>query len=247
MSYRLLEEIWSSDLNSTDKFVLMRLADHAQDDGTSIYPSNASVARFCSMSLRTVWESIRRLRDSGLLVEVRKANSGGRKTAEYRIDTGALRAHRMCDAELSNNCSRAEIAHVQKPQTPKQILPSTHAEIAHKPLLNPDETLSGLNRYAWQGKIARLNAKDYQEWKARYHAIPDFDADLAGLDDWWNRLHPEGSGERKNWFYAISASLAKAHQRWSAEGRKDQRGGSARKPISQLRAGSPEAMAAYDV
>ena len=62
---------------------------------------------------------------------------------------------------------------------------------------------------AFAGKTVRLNARDLDRWKARYHAIADLTAELGSLDDW---LQAQDDRARKNWFQIVSGALNKKHQ-----------------------------------
>lgn len=63
--------------------------------------------------------------------------------------------------------------------------------------------------YAFFGTTIRLNAADFEKWKAAYSAIPDLRAELTGLDDWWQDRPPEA---RKKWFHSTSGMLSRKHQ-----------------------------------
>jgi biotin operon repressor len=58
--------VWELDLASTDKLVLLALADNANDDGTC-WPSIRKIAEKSSLSERAVQNAISRLRDAGKL------------------------------------------------------------------------------------------------------------------------------------------------------------------------------------
>lgn len=62
--------------------------------------------------------------------------------------------------------------------------------------------------YRFQGRVIRLNERDYDQWKRVYHAIPDFDAELQRIDD---------SELPQNWFCAVSAKLAAKHQKFISQ------------------------------
>jgi hypothetical protein len=64
-------------------------------------------------------------------------------------------------------------------------------------------------RYAFQGKTIRLNQRDFDLWKQTYHAIPDLNAELDSLDDWWQRQTEE---ERADWWGRTKRSLNRKHQ-----------------------------------
>src|SRR5260370_15743005 len=59
-------------LSATDKSVLLALADHAADDGSSVYPSIATLMQKTEHSERTVRESLRQLEGAGLMEHATK-------------------------------------------------------------------------------------------------------------------------------------------------------------------------------
>lgn len=62
------------------------LADHADHDGTSIYPAVSTVAKLTRQSERTVQYHLRSMQDSGWLLLVGNAKAGRGKAREYRIN-----------------------------------------------------------------------------------------------------------------------------------------------------------------
>lgn len=63
--------------------------------------------------------------------------------------------------------------------------------------------------YAFQGRVVRLNRRDYDEWRKRFSAIPDFDAELSALDGW---LSDQSASKQKNWFGSAAPWLNRRHQ-----------------------------------
>ena len=61
MSIRIMSEVWRTDLPTTEKMVLLVIADHASDDGTNAYPSQATIASKASISIRTVQRCVNNL------------------------------------------------------------------------------------------------------------------------------------------------------------------------------------------
>ena len=78
-----MAEVFKLDLPSTDKFVLVAMADYAQDDGTRCYPSVAALARKTSLCERSVQYALRRLELAKLLIA--QGVSNGRSTTTYII------------------------------------------------------------------------------------------------------------------------------------------------------------------
>ncbi|QGP80016.1 hypothetical protein [Sphingobium sp. CAP-1] len=65
------------------------------------------------------------------------------------------------------------------------------------------------SEYAFAGSVIRLNDAHFGEWKARYHGIPDFRAELASLDAWF-AIQPEE--KRRSWFHTAQGALNRKHQ-----------------------------------
>jgi hypothetical protein len=59
--------------------------------------------------------------------------------------------------------------------------------------------------YKWQGRVIKLNERDYNMWKAAYSAIPDFDAELMSLDSFLSQ------NPNSNWFMFASGALKNKH------------------------------------
>lgn len=93
MSLALLPLIWRMKpgiLTSSEKIVLLRLADFAQEDGSSIYPCLKRIAEETSLSLRTVQRAITELLEKGCLQLVQSFTS--RKPNIYQINVSFLRS-----------------------------------------------------------------------------------------------------------------------------------------------------------
>lgn len=63
--------------------------------------------------------------------------------------------------------------------------------------------------YAFSGKVIRLTDQDFENWRAIYHAIPDFRAELTSLDSW---LTGQPAEKQNGWFHVASGSLNRKHQ-----------------------------------
>ncbi len=91
MSVRVMSDVFSAEMDSpTDKLVLLALADHAADDGSSVYPSVKHLSLKCDMSERTVQRYLRRLEQADL-IRVEKKSSRYAPT-RYQLNLAAIRA-----------------------------------------------------------------------------------------------------------------------------------------------------------
>jgi hypothetical protein len=62
-----MSECWRTDLPTVEKMVLLVIADHASDDGTEAWPSQATIAAKASISIRTVQRAVNSLVAAGYL------------------------------------------------------------------------------------------------------------------------------------------------------------------------------------
>lgn len=94
---------------------------------------------------------------------------------------------------------------------PKGILerPKEEEEGKKEEEKTPPTPQGGGQDYAFSGKVARLNRRDYDDFRARFHAIPDFDAALAACDGW---LSDQSEAKQRKWFGSLAPWLEKRHQ-----------------------------------
>ena len=62
-----MSEVWLTKLPLTEKMVLLVIADHANDEGTEAWPSQATIANKASISIRTVQRSVNSLVEQGYI------------------------------------------------------------------------------------------------------------------------------------------------------------------------------------
>jgi hypothetical protein len=75
---------------STQKLLMLRVADYADDDGQGVYPSIAEVARQTGASERQVQYAIRSLETCGLLERVQDGGTKDRRTNVWRVNVDLL-------------------------------------------------------------------------------------------------------------------------------------------------------------
>ena len=88
---------------------------------------------------------------------------------------------------------------------------NTHSH-SHSQSQNPEEESpadAGSARYAFEGKVVRVNFRDFKQWQSTFTGIPDLKAELMALDTFYSEL-PEK--DRKNWFIRCSTALNNKHQ-----------------------------------
>ena len=98
MSIKLMSLVWDNGPNdATQRFVLLALADRANDQGGSCYPSILELSKKCAMSQRTVIRAIDGLVDGGFLVRKRHKS----RSNSYTIVVDHLRPIESVSDNLS--------------------------------------------------------------------------------------------------------------------------------------------------
>lgn len=110
MSIKLMSLVWDFGPNdSTQRFVLLALADRANDQGGSCYPSILELSKKCAMSQRTVIRAIDALVDGGFLQRKRHKS----RSNSYTIIVARLRPSDSVSDNLSpivsDNLSHREV------------------------------------------------------------------------------------------------------------------------------------------
>lgn len=87
MSVRVIDRVLQHFRGDPSRTLLaVCIADFANDDGSSIFPSIATLARKSRQSVRTVQRRLREFESSGWLVCVRRSTGGkSGSTSQYRI------------------------------------------------------------------------------------------------------------------------------------------------------------------
>lgn len=89
MSITAIAWAWTiNGLGPDPKFVLMALADQADDTGYC-WPSQRLIAQQVEMGERTVRRHLKTLQEVGLLTATVRSSSDGRRSEAYRLNVGA--------------------------------------------------------------------------------------------------------------------------------------------------------------
>jgi hypothetical protein len=96
LSIRVMSEVWLTKLPLTEKMVLLVIADHASDDGTEAWPSQATIAKKASVSIRTVQRAVNTLVEKGFVYMQKGAGGSAtcredRRPHKYTINLSVLR------------------------------------------------------------------------------------------------------------------------------------------------------------
>lgn len=112
MSIRLMSLVWEVPFpTSTQMLLALKLADHAEDDGSSVYPGKASLSERARCSISTVKNMLRLLRECGILIVVREGGTRGpHDTTEYQMNVGLLKAIADGEVTMTGNSDFIELA-----------------------------------------------------------------------------------------------------------------------------------------
>lgn len=141
-------EVWDLDLPLNEQAVLLAMADHADHDGSKVFPSNGLVAWKLGVSEDTVSRLKKKLEERGILVLVKSLPG---RVKEYRIDLSQgqkkqpyvprrTQNQEPTDDDVPHNppasCGPPQIAAPRKPD-------ATPPQMAH----NPPAKLCGPNHH----------------------------------------------------------------------------------------------------
>lgn len=129
MSIKVMSAVWENGpADSTQRFVLLALADNASDDGGNAYPSIAEIAKKCAVSERTVIRAIDSLTKAGYLIKRRRRDTSNM----YQIVLSRLVSDKLSYTEVtechpvSDNVSPSNV-------TQDHMTPDT---VSHDPSFN---------------------------------------------------------------------------------------------------------------
>jgi hypothetical protein len=157
MSIRLMSDVWKTDLPTTEKMVLLVIADHANDEGTEAWPSQATIAKKASISVRTVQRAVNSLVRAGYLRMEKHAGGSAscrddRRPHRYTIKLGRLRGGNTTTRNLRHDFE-ADNDTTSTPVTERLSRPKKH------PLEPPKETPGFLDFWTiYPKKVAKKAA-----------------------------------------------------------------------------------------
>jgi len=125
-----MSECWRTDLPTVEKMVLLVIADHASDDGTEAWPSQATIAAKASISIRTVQRAVNSLVAAGYLWMEKGAGGSvncreDRRPHRYTINIKKLRGDTESTREERGDIEADNGATLATP-TGRQSRPMNH-------------------------------------------------------------------------------------------------------------------------
>ena len=198
MSIKLMSQVWELDLDHGLQSIMLALADHADDDGSRVFPSIAYVAWKTGYSPNQARRIMHDLTERGILIAVAHQEGGRGLATEYRLDLGkATKKVAFIKTPILERLPSGTI------KTPIQDLKATIAMVAQPsepPIESPDTYTPSLS--------PQLLPEEYPAWAEGFSRIeglapkiladlvrvgklpaeePDIGCVLAFVDHWSNR------------------------------------------------------------
>jgi len=140
VSIKIMGLVWADrtgTITQSEASVLLRMADFAADDGSSVYPSLGRVADDVKMTRRGVINIVNSLQEKKILIKIAQAKPGDRMTCLYKINVEFLEQLKLqSESEIVNHvhppsepCSPHLVNHVHPPSEPRSPDPSINRQI----------------------------------------------------------------------------------------------------------------------
>ena len=187
--------------NPLRKLVLIKLADNANDKG-ECWPSYQHIADQCEISKRSVMRHIDDLCESGMLRKEYRPGPKGNSSNVYhlRLDGDTKSPRVMTESHPPSDRESPPPSDRESPRTSHSFEPVI--EPKDTPVAkSPFERLPESSRYAFEGKIVKLNHDDFKSWAELYSSI-DLVYELQKLDIEFSHEKP------KNWFITASQKIS---------------------------------------
>ena len=131
MSIRVMSEVWRTQLPTSEKMVLLVIADHASDEGDNAWPSQRTIANRASLTVRTVQRCVNKLVAEGWL-RMDKGKGGSincrddRRPHLYKINLNKVRGDTLSTRKKRDDNSDADEATLT-PTARRQLRPMNHS------------------------------------------------------------------------------------------------------------------------
>lgn len=180
MSIRVMSDVWRLKIPQSEKMVLLVIADHASDDGTNAWPSQATIAEKSSCTIRTVQRCVNNLVKSGYLRMEKGAGGSAtcrddRRPHRYTINLGKLRGDKLTTRNESRGVFDDDYEASLETDTGRLSRPMNH------PLETPKETPKADDLFE---KFWKVYPKKVSKGSARksWAKITDPEAVIAGAE-----------------------------------------------------------------
>ena len=195
-----MSEIWKTKLPTSEKMVLLVIADHASDDGTEAWPSQRLIAEKASLTIRTVQRCINNLQAQGWLHMDKRAGGSlncrdDRRPNKYTIHLGKLRGETMSprkqrgEIEVMDEATLAPATGrlsrpMNHPVEPPLETPTDSPSFEDFYKIYPRKTAKGAAQRAWD-KLPPEDRQKAVEGALRYANDPNRDPSFTAYPATW--------------------------------------------------------------
>lgn len=182
MSYKALHWAWNVPVATTEKFVLVALADMA-DEEHSCFPGQAMLAGMVGASERTIRRALATLEEEELLTREERRKPGGYKTSDrYFLQVGAVaKSHRSdCPVGDSHRTSGSI-----SPDTDVVLTGQSDRYIEDEPPENHQGTTRGSRKRSTRIPEPFMVTAEMRAWAASEVPGVDVDAHTREFVDYW--------------------------------------------------------------
>lgn len=200
-----MAQIWPLPMHTTEKIILLKLADCASDDGRNAYPTVARIAAETGVCERTVQYTLRRLEEHGYLSI--QQESGRHRATSYQLNMGALDAPLRARMGATDDVMGAtDDVHGCKAFAPDPSLtvidPSEGRVTAPRAQLFPPDVDAPNIRNGKRKREAKIRPLTEAEMAGLVAEYPDFDvpAELANCRNlrYWETKYASEHGALRN-------------------------------------------------
>ena len=155
-------------VSSTDKLLLMILADYADPESNIAWPSRKILAQDAGLSERTITRCLKHLEDTGLIQRISKANQY--QSNRYLLNVGSSTS---LDAKDKKGNAKMSLSHSQDISGNEQETPSSIESASSVPKGFKEDFNKDSNSIYTQS-----------EWFKYLNKIPDFDVSFEEAVSW---------------------------------------------------------------
>jgi len=220
MSRAATEWVWSLDLKASQKLLLLSLADRA-DEFHRCYPSTMRLVNDTGLDKKTIGKWINQMISEGLITDTgeRKGPTKRVRVLQLNLDfkftrkrDNSVRGNEPKNGNVPENGNIPKNGSLNVPKNGSLNVPKNGSQnqslepVIESKNITPAAdatcvTKTGLSRYAFEGKVVKLNHADFASWQKLYSSV-DLIYELQKLDIEFSHERP------KSWFIAASQKLS---------------------------------------
>lgn len=188
------------------RLVLLTMCDKANDDGSGVYASFATVARECELSRATAKRTIKEFENEGLITQVGKHPCLNGETNDYTVNVTALRAlpdlpkHKAPGSQRTRSADTPVASEPGLQSDPGSLRPETRVTVTPKPIQEPCTVVvsAPVGKDRIDALVDRLGAKaNHAAGDLRHGAI--LNQLLRGGCDWFEDIEPAADALAASW------------------------------------------------